>query len=51
MTGGVFRHSPMVRDVFCDEVRKFDPRLEVNPQVVEPVEGALQMARRAESRD
>jgi glucosamine kinase len=45
LAGGVFRHSPTVRDVFRHEVRKFDPRLEVNPQIVEPVAGALQMAR------
>jgi N-acetylglucosamine kinase-like BadF-type ATPase len=45
MTGGVFRHSRMVREVFCHEVRKLDPRVEVNPQVIEPVAGALQMAR------
>jgi hypothetical protein len=34
-----------VREVFRDEIRKFDPRLDVHPQVVEPVAGALQMAR------
>jgi glucosamine kinase len=47
MAGGVFRHSPRVREFFCDEIRKFDPRLVVNPQVVEPVAGALQIARLA----
>ncbi len=50
MAGGVFRHSPTVREVFRDELRKFDPRLEVNPQVVEPVAGALQMARAGKTR-
>jgi N-acetylglucosamine kinase-like BadF-type ATPase len=45
MAGGVFRHSPGVRECFCHEVRKLDPHLEVNPQVVEPAAGALQMAR------
>jgi glucosamine kinase len=45
LAGGVFRHSVIVREVFSHEVRGFDPRLEVNPQVVEPVAGALQMAR------
>ncbi len=45
VTGGVFRHSRMVREVFCYQVRKLDPRLEVNPQLIEPVVGALQMAR------
>jgi N-acetylglucosamine kinase-like BadF-type ATPase len=47
MAGGVFRHSPRVREVFCNEVHKIDSRLAVNPQVVEPVAGALQMAREA----
>ncbi|HEY6369935.1 MAG TPA: BadF/BadG/BcrA/BcrD ATPase family protein [Candidatus Sulfotelmatobacter sp.] len=49
MTGGVFRHAPLVRQVFYNELRAFDPRVEVNPQVVEAVEGALRMARRAAS--
>jgi hypothetical protein len=47
MTGGVFRHAPLVRQVFYNELRTLDPRARVNPQVVEPVEGALRMARRA----
>lgn len=47
MTGGVFRHAALVRQVFYNELRKVDARLELNPQVVEPVEGALRMARRA----
>jgi glucosamine kinase len=46
MTGGVFRHAPLVRQVFYNELRTLDARAEVNPQVVEPVEGALRMARR-----
>jgi hypothetical protein len=46
MTGGVFRHAPVVREVFYNELRTMDPRVAVNPQVVEPVEGALRMARR-----
>lgn len=47
MTGGVFRHASLVRQVFYNELRQQEPRAEVNPQVVEPVEGALRMARRA----
>ena len=47
MTGGVFRHSTLVRQVFYNELRQFDARAQVNPEVVEPVEGALRMARRA----
>lgn len=46
MTGGVFRHAEVVRQVFYDELSRLAPRAEVNPQVVEPVEGALRMARR-----
>jgi glucosamine kinase len=49
ITGGVFRHASLVRQVFYNELRALDPRAEVNPQVVEPVEGALRMARRAAS--
>ncbi|MFZ0420659.1 MAG: BadF/BadG/BcrA/BcrD ATPase family protein [Candidatus Sulfotelmatobacter sp.] len=47
MAGGVFRHSLIVREVFCDTVCEVDPRLEVNRQVVEPVAGALLRAREA----
>ncbi len=50
MTGGVFRHAPLVRQVFYNELRALDPRVELNPLVVEPVEGALCMARRAMER-
>jgi glucosamine kinase len=45
MVGGVFRHSARVRECFCDEVRKFAPHVEMNKDVIEPVAGALQMAR------
>lgn len=47
MTGGVFRHAAMVRDVFYNELRKLEHRAEINPGVVDPVEGALRMARKA----
>ena len=47
MTGGVFRHAAIVRDVFYNELRKLDARAEINPHVADPVEGALRMARRA----
>lgn len=47
MTGGVFRHASVVREVFYNQLRGLDARAEVNPQVVDPVEGALRMARRA----
>jgi glucosamine kinase len=50
MAGGVFRHASLVRDVFYNEVCRSHPLAEVNPQIVEPVEGALRRARRAASR-
>ena len=46
MTGGVFRHAPQVREVFYNELRRLEPRAEINSQVVDPVEGALRMARK-----
>lgn len=46
MIGGVFRHAVPVREVFYNELRSADARVEVNPQVVEPVDGALRIARR-----
>jgi hypothetical protein len=46
MTGGVFRHAELVRQVFYNELGRLAPQAEVNPQVVEPVAGALRMARR-----
>jgi N-acetylglucosamine kinase-like BadF-type ATPase len=46
MVGGVFRHAAVVREVFYNELRRLAPRAEIDPRVVEPVEGALRMARR-----
>jgi N-acetylglucosamine kinase-like BadF-type ATPase len=50
MVGGVFRHSSIVRQHFSDEVFKFDPRVQVIQEIVEPVAGALQMARQAHAK-
>lgn len=50
MTGGVFRHAAQVRQVFYNELRQVDPRVDMNPNVVDPVDGALRMARRAAKR-
>ncbi len=47
MVGGVFRHAELVRQVFYNELRRLDLRADLKQQVVEPVEGALRMARRA----
>jgi N-acetylglucosamine kinase-like BadF-type ATPase len=46
MIGGVFRHAQLVREIFYNELRRIDARVEINPNVVEPVEGALHLARR-----
>jgi glucosamine kinase len=45
--GGVFRHAAMVRELFYNEVRAANPNVVLNPEVVDPVQGALQMARKA----
>lgn len=46
-TGGVFRHAAVVRDVFYNELHRLDGRALINRRVVEPVEGALRLARKA----
>jgi len=47
MAGGVFRHGAMIRELFYNEVRAANPEVVLNPEVVDPVHGALQMARNA----
>ncbi len=47
MTGGVFRHAAAVQESFYNELRQIDPRVQIGHEVVDPVEGALRMARRA----
>jgi glucosamine kinase len=47
MAGGVFRHAAMIRELFYNEVRAANPDVVLNSEVVDPVQGALQMARRA----
>jgi N-acetylglucosamine kinase-like BadF-type ATPase len=46
MAGGVFRHAAVVRQVFYNQVRWLDPGVQVQPEIVEPVEGALRLARK-----
>jgi N-acetylglucosamine kinase-like BadF-type ATPase len=46
MTGSVFRQSPQVRLVFYNALHKSFPGIEVRPNLVEPVEGAIARARR-----
>jgi len=47
MVGGVFRYSPLTKSDFYNELCRLDPRVEIEPEIVEPVQGALTMARRA----
>jgi len=46
MAGGVFRHAVLVRQVFYNQVRWLDPGVQVQPEIVDPVEGALRLARK-----
>src|SRR5580692_12963185 len=46
MAGGVFRHATLVRQVFYNQVRWLDPGVQVHPEIVDPVEGALSLARK-----
>src|SRR5579863_2178205 len=46
MAGGVFRHAALVRQIFYNQVRWLDPGVQVQQEVVDPVEGALRLARR-----
>jgi glucosamine kinase len=49
MVGGVFRQSALVRQVFYNSLVAEFPNAAVNPTVVEPVLGALELARKAAS--
>jgi len=49
MSGGVFRESEQVRQVFYNEVQAEFPRAQVNPTVVDPLAGALALAREMEA--
>jgi glucosamine kinase len=47
MAGGVFRQSEVVRQVFYNKVTAEFPQVTVNPTIIEPVQGALELARKA----
>jgi N-acetylglucosamine kinase-like BadF-type ATPase len=47
VVGGVFRQSAVVREVFYNRVTSEFPHATVNPTVVEPALGALELARKA----
>ncbi len=44
--GGVFCHASVVREVFHREIRKLHSSVDFHREMIEPVLGALQMARR-----
>jgi glucosamine kinase len=48
MSGGVFRNCALVRQVFYHALHSECPSAAVNQTVVEPVRGALELARKAE---
>jgi N-acetylglucosamine kinase-like BadF-type ATPase len=45
MSGGVFRESALVRQVFYNTLRTECPNAIVSPTLIEPVKGALELAR------
>ena len=47
IVGGVFAHSKRVREAFRDEVVNLDPRFTLSLEIIDPVAGALQIARKA----
>ena len=46
MSGGVFGSSALVRQVFYNSLRSGRPDVVINPTVIEPVRGALALARK-----
>jgi N-acetylglucosamine kinase-like BadF-type ATPase len=47
MSGGVFGNSNLIRQAFYTRLRSEYPAAAVNPSMIEPVRGALEMARRS----
>jgi N-acetylglucosamine kinase-like BadF-type ATPase len=45
ISGGVFAHSALVRHAFCNHLGRKFPVAAVNPSIVEPALGALELAR------
>ncbi len=50
MSGGVFGNSALVRQVFYNSLRSRRPEVVINPTVIEPVRGALELARKIAAR-
>jgi len=51
MAGGVFKHSLEVRRSFADELAHLYPQASVAARVIEPVKGALWMARKLQEKE
>jgi len=49
MAGGVFRYSSTIRKLFCGHIRGTHSNVVLNDEIVEPVRGALRLARRRRS--
>lgn len=49
MAGGVFRNAELVRNAFYNELKREHSRVQINDSIVEPVEGALWLARKAKT--
>ena len=47
MSGGVFGSSALVRQVFYNNLHSGRPDVVINPNVIEPVRGALELARKS----
>ena len=45
MSGGVFRHSSLVRENFYNRLEIVSPGTRIRPEIVDPVQGALELAR------
>jgi glucosamine kinase len=50
MSGGVFASSALVRQVFYNTLSSAHPNATLNPSVIEPVRGALELARRGSAK-
>lgn len=50
MSGGVFANSALVREAFYNSLHSVFPRIVLNPTMVDPVQGALALARKANHR-
>jgi glucosamine kinase len=50
MSGGVFRNCALIRQVFYNSVRSEYPAASVNATVIDPVRGALELARKGAQR-